>query len=348
MEELEKQLQDNFLEECKIKAPKYIQLSNTFKSLISMGVLENGDQMPSFNELLMIIDVSKDTIEKAYKILKEEGYVISIRGKGTFVKEGLGNGKPKVLLIFNKMSSSKKKVYESFVATAKDKLDVNLLLHNGSLEHLEQIIIEQKNNYHYFAVFPIFNFANDLAIEKVIKLLPKNQLILLGKEVKNLTNSVIPSVYENFSEDIFEVLQQHIKSVIHFDKLHLVLAKDSNKSLHDIWSGFVRFCVHFNLAYDVSSTFERGKIKKNTLYIVAEDLDLTNIIKDTRDNNYQLGKDIAIISYNDSPLKEIVEGGITVISASFSEMGEITANQIINKKLEKVKVPFLMKRRNSF
>jgi DNA-binding LacI/PurR family transcriptional regulator len=52
---------------------------------------------------------------------------------------------------------------------------------------------------------------------------------------------------------------------------------------------------------------------------------------------YQLGKDFGVISYNDTPMKEIVEGGVTVISTDFNKMGELAAKFVINKqKLQEI------------
>ncbi|MEN9703541.1 MAG: hypothetical protein RLZZ209_969, partial [Bacteroidota bacterium] len=44
------------------------------------------------------------------------------------------------------------------------------------------------------------------------------------------------------------------------------------------------------------------------------------------------GKDIGIISYDDTPLKEIIAEGISVISNDFSKMGERAAQMIINRE----------------
>jgi DNA-binding LacI/PurR family transcriptional regulator len=45
-----------------------------------------------------------------------------------------------------------------------------------------------------------------------------------------------------------------------------------------------------------------------------------------------LGKDVGIISYNDTPMKQIVGGGISVISTNFELMGELTAEFVKNKQ----------------
>jgi DNA-binding LacI/PurR family transcriptional regulator len=55
-------------------------------------------------------------------------------------------------------------------------------------------------------------------------------------------------------------------------------------------------------------------------------------------SNHTLGSDIGVISYNDTPLKQIL--GITVISVDFNDMGIQTAKMITENKKEKVKAPF--------
>ena len=68
-------------------------------------------------------------------------------------------------------------------------------------------------------------------------------------------------------------------------------------------------------------------------------------VKQVRDKDYQLGKDIGIISYNDTPLKELL--GITVISTDFKKMGTLAAKMIVDKKISSVKNDFNFIDRNS-
>jgi len=53
------------------------------------------------------------------------------------------------------------------------------------------------------------------------------------------------------------------------------------------------------------------------------------IIKKIKKEKLNLKSDIGIISYNDSLLKEILEGGITTISTNFNEMGKRLAQMIL-------------------
>ena len=51
----------------------------------------------------------------------------------------------------------------------------------------------------------------------------------------------------------------------------------------------------------------------------------------TRDKEYELGKDVGVISYNDTALKQLF--GISVVSTDFNIMGETAAKMILNKQI---------------
>ena len=80
---------------------------------------------------------------------------------------------------------------------------------------------------------------------------------------------------------------------------------------------------------------------------MLEDSDLVNLIKFCRAQHLVLGRDIGIISYNDTILKEILANGITVISTNHEKMGETAAHIMLNKRIGKVQNPFTLIRRNS-
>ena len=82
--------------------------------------------------------------------------------------------------------------------------------------------------------------------------------------------------------------------------------------------------------------------------MVLAESDLVNLVKKSREQLLKLGKEIGIISYNDTPLKEILAQGITTISTDFEQMGKTIANQIlgIDNRIP-VKNPFRMTLRKS-
>ena len=62
--------------------------------------------------------------------------------------------------------------------------------------------------------------------------------------------------------------------------------------------------------------------------MTLDDSSLITIIKQLKEKKFKIKRDIGIISFNESPLKEIIEGGITTISTNFSMMGKKLAAMI--------------------
>lgn len=57
--------------------PVYLQIVEFVKQNIFNGNGQNGEKMPSRREIAAILEVNPNTVQKAYKILEEEGYIIT-------------------------------------------------------------------------------------------------------------------------------------------------------------------------------------------------------------------------------------------------------------------------------
>lgn len=66
--------------------PFYEQLIIGIKEEILQGILQPGDQVPSVREMAKQLLMNPNTVSKAYKILESEQVLITVKGKGTFVK----------------------------------------------------------------------------------------------------------------------------------------------------------------------------------------------------------------------------------------------------------------------
>lgn len=67
------------------RLPLYEQLVEKFKELIINEVLKADEQLPSVRVLSTEITMNPNTIQKAYKELESQGYIYSVKGKGSFV-----------------------------------------------------------------------------------------------------------------------------------------------------------------------------------------------------------------------------------------------------------------------
>ncbi|WP_195516243.1 GntR family transcriptional regulator [Enterococcus dispar] len=66
--------------------PYYEQLILNIKHQVVTGLLQPGDRLPSVRELAKDLLMNPNTISKAYKVLETENVLITVKGKGTFVK----------------------------------------------------------------------------------------------------------------------------------------------------------------------------------------------------------------------------------------------------------------------
>lgn len=68
-----------------LKLPVYHQLRTGFEDAIRKGVLVHGQQLPTEEEVCQTFDISHYIIRHAYDQLMEEGLIVRIKGKGSFV-----------------------------------------------------------------------------------------------------------------------------------------------------------------------------------------------------------------------------------------------------------------------
>ena len=65
--------------------PIYEQIVAQFKAAIMKGELKEEAMLPSVRSLAQELKVSALTVKKSYDTLEEEGFVITVHGKGSFV-----------------------------------------------------------------------------------------------------------------------------------------------------------------------------------------------------------------------------------------------------------------------
>ena len=67
------------------RKPIYEQLVERLKELIITEILKTDEQLPSVRTLAQQLTINPNTIQKAYRELEVQGYIYSIKGKGSFV-----------------------------------------------------------------------------------------------------------------------------------------------------------------------------------------------------------------------------------------------------------------------
>ena len=65
--------------------PIYEQIMDQVKAQITAGDLKENDALPSVRTLAKELKISALTVKKAYDNLEQEGYTVTVHGKGTYV-----------------------------------------------------------------------------------------------------------------------------------------------------------------------------------------------------------------------------------------------------------------------
>jgi len=75
----------------------YLQLVRQVRHALRLGLLREGDQLPTVKEVVAELAINPNTVLKAYRELEHDGLVAARPGVGTFVKATLGGAPPTVL-----------------------------------------------------------------------------------------------------------------------------------------------------------------------------------------------------------------------------------------------------------
>lgn len=66
--------------------PVYVQIASYVKRKILAGHVSNGDSLPSRREIAAKLNINPNTAQKAFKLMEEEGYVITVGNTGSIIQ----------------------------------------------------------------------------------------------------------------------------------------------------------------------------------------------------------------------------------------------------------------------
>lgn len=325
------------------ETPKYRQVEELILNDIKSGILKKGQRIPSINETSEELLLSRDTVEKGYICLKKKGIIASVKGKGYYIQTTDTGKKLKICLIFNKLSNYKRNLYYSFIKTIGTKANVDVFIYNYDAVEFENIIDHNLHKYDYFVILPHFK-TEHFHVESVIKKIPKEKVLIIDRYIEELIN--YPLVYQEYDKDIQDTLSQALPYLKKYKRINLIFPKKEYYSSY-IKKGFIIFCHTFNFNYRILDNPDAKNIDRQEAYVIISDTDLYSFIKIIKREKLILGTDIGIISYNESPVKEILCDGISTISTNHDKIGKMAAEMIIKKDFRRIKCPFRFIKRKS-
>jgi DNA-binding transcriptional regulator YhcF (GntR family) len=324
--------------------PKYLQIIDGIVDAIDSGTLERGEQLPSINVVANDFGMARMTVTKAYDELRERGLITSHHGKGFFVTSTDTRSNMHVFILMDSLTPYKEILLESILSNM-GKVSYNLFFHYHDIQLFESLIFDNLGKFNHYIILPHFN----ISVSKIVSRIPKDKLLVLDIDIKEFSSDYA-ILYQNFELNIHQGLLKCIEKVRKYDCLNLVLSQKSFQyTPKGIIKGFINFCEDNQIKYDIIPDLEESvDIVKGQAYIVFREIDLIKMINWCTKNNWKFGKEIGVLSYDDTPLKEIISEGISVISNNFSEMGKKAAEMILNNEKGRIANECYYEDRNSF
>lgn len=315
---------------------KFQQLVNAILDSISRDELQEGEMLPSVNQIMKECQLSRDTVFKAYAELKSKGAVESVPNRGYFVTKKI----TKVFLFLDTFKAYKEVLYGSFLKHLPENISVDLHFHHYNIEVFEKIISESLGKY---SKYIIMNFDH-IKVPQIIDKIDKEQILIIDWNIHTKEKHAV--VYQNFGEAVYKCLEQNksqIKKYVEFTFFYPTYTYHPRIAIEY----FKKFCIENKLKHSVIYEMKDFKIKNGGLYFLVSDRTLANFLDQCSEKGFEPGNEVGVISYNETPMKKYVKNGISVISTDFELMGKKAAEFVAVGKPVQFEVPTTLKIRPS-
>lgn len=307
--------------------PKYVQISNSIIDLINNGALEKGEKLPSINEICSEHHLARETVVKAFSNLREKGLITSVHGKGFYVSSTDTKTANRVFVLFDTFTSYKETLYSGMKETFSKDTVLDIYFHHFNFRILKSLIASHIGDYTSYVILPM----NHKKIADALAPIPHEKLYLLDIKPDYLKRDFV-GIYQDFENDVKETFTSILHLIKKYNSITLVFRNTITDLPKPLEKGFIDFCLKHNIPHRVIYEKVGSDIKAGESYIVIDDEDLVKIVETANKKKLEFGKDIGIISYNDTPLKKVINNGISVISTDFHAMGVGIAEMITSSK----------------
>ena len=255
----------------------------------------------------------------------------------------------RIRLCFTDMGRQVK--YTFFEQTIDRTSSGDIILPEKEIDLLEYYIDENLDLFDYYVITPHFPLdePTQRRAVKALTRIPNRKLILLDRYLKSLPGNY-GVAYQDFTNDVYDGLMQASKKLQKQNKLNII-TEASSLYYSFIREGAERFCADHGIPCEFHQTVTPEIVRPQEVYLILNgqlDTELIDLARAAKEKKLKAGRDIGFISYNDSPINEIVLNGLTTISTDFQQMGDLAARMILDKQLRKVKCDFRMTRRSTF
>lgn len=311
-----------------------------FINCIDAGQYTIGDLLPSVNELSADLGYARETVVKAYSQLKKKGIIKSKQGVGYFVSSTNLELKQTVALVLYGFQTFQQDFYNTFRKALGPEYQIDIFFHHNNVPMYKSILDSIQGQYGMYVIAPI---QKDETIE-YLENFNSDRLLLVDRY--QYINDDISKVTQEFEQSLIRVFNELSESIAKYKQVKLLYRPDMDYP-KGILTATEKYMAANNIELKVFNDFSETTIKKGDLFFTIGDSDLWEILKVAKTTGLLLKDDFGILSHNDSPVKEIIAGGITTFSTDFISMAKLSAEFIKTKKVVNKIIPSTLIQRKS-
>ena len=301
--------------------PKYQQIVNAINNAISNSIISEGDLLPSVNNICKAHSLSRDTVFKAYSLLKENKVIESVPNKGYYV----ASNTRKILLVLDTFKAYKEVLYHSFINNLPTNYITDVQFHHYNIDNFKTILNNSLGKYYKYVVM---NFDHK-DVAPVISKINKDKLLLIDWHI--YADKQSNYVFQDFGKAFYDALKGASELFKNYKEINF-LFPDYTMHPRESIAFFKKFCTDFSYKYKVLTDPKKYDIQKDIAYISVSDRVLGVFLEQCKKKKLEPGLDVGFLSYNETPMKEFIYKGISVVSTNFKELGTKAAEFIMNDK----------------
>lgn len=297
--------------------PKYQQLVNAVNEAVAKNNLLVGDTLPSVNSICKDLKLSRDTVFKAYAILKENGVVKSVPNKGYYI----ASKTRKVLLVLDTFKAYKEVLYHSFISDMEDDIITDVQFHHYNIDNFKTIINNSIGKYYKYVVMGF----DHKAVPQTLSKISNENLLLIDWNIHAKKDNNY--VFQDFGKSFYDVLKGSKHLFEKYSEIQFLYPTYTSHPIETI-TFFKNFCTDFGFKYQVKTNAKEFLVEKGVAYISVSDRILGMFLEQCKAMSLEPGVDVGFLSYNDTPMKKFIYKGISVITTNFKELGAVAAKFI--------------------
>ena len=322
--------------------PKYLQIVESIVAAVRSSELSKGDKLPSLASVARSCDVSINTVVKAYAILKRRGLARTTFGQGFYLTTDSIETNINVFLLFDEINMFKEDLYMSFKEELGQNARIDVFFHHFNPRVFKSLVVDAKDNYSHYVVMPVPGSAASSALAA----LPSESLLFLDRVWGHNERRFVA---QDHQEGTFAALSANADFVKAYSRLRVINPKAAylDPFYEIILKGAKSFGDASGMEIVTESNPDFSKIERGDLYLTISERDLASFVLSAREKGLRLGKDVGLVAYNDTSVRELMDVGIATISTDYKEMGRSAAKRILDPSLPSEFIPTRLKIRPS-